>query len=139
MQLEILCHSIKMYPTQMLSSHPFCCQAQDEPFLGRPSGYDANITRARLRSLCFHRLSAFIQLQFQNQVLLFVTSTFEVIAQRVTYAHFDTRLERKQLYVNIGLEDFARKGMNVNFYMNMTCLKCQSVISMQDLVSLLFL
>jgi hypothetical protein len=44
----------------------------------------------------------------------------------------------KPLCANIGFVDFAKKAMDVNFYMNMTCPKCPNVTSIQDLVSFIF-
>ena len=44
----------------------------------------------------------------------------------------------KRSFANIGCVGYAKKATLVNFYTNMTWLKCRNVISTQDSVSLLF-
>ena len=78
-------------------------------------------------------------IEFQSHALLFVTSTSKAIAQKATYVHSGTQLERKLLCVNIGCEDFVKKEMNVNFSMSMTCQRCLNAISLHDLVTMHYL
>ena len=71
----------------------------------------------------------------QNPLLLCALCLQKVNVREGTSVHFDICELIGQLFVNIGYEDYAKKEISVNFFMNLIWLKCLNAIFMQDLVS----
>lgn len=82
-------------------------------------------------SFVFHNILLFIQSPDQGSAL-FIWRVYVTLDLPV---HSDMWELIDQSFVNIGSEDFVRREMTVNFYMNMTWLRCLNVTSLKSLVS----